>query len=207
MIVKDINDSSQADSQILHPGTRSLYRYWETIRAENAAPDRSALDLKQIKALIPNLFVIERDNLRNSFKWRLAGMCVCALYRQQLTAMDALGRWDSFERATVQTLYGNVVTGLQPCLLRFRLTTNEGKTLGAEQVCLPLLSKNHAQIHIFGGIFPFQELAELRHETITGVELSGARTIWTEHLPGDKLVAKLRRSSAGLTVISGGKQG
>jgi hypothetical protein len=209
MVVNDTKDLSQADSQILHPGTRALYRYWEMIRTENAAPDRNALDLKPIKQLVANLAILERDNLRHSFKWRLAGTAVGALFRDGLTGQDALAHWDSFERATVQTLYGNVVTDLQPCLLRFRLSTELGTVIGAEQVGLPLLGKNQAQIQILSGIFTFEDLRDHRHERITGVELSGARMIWTEHLPGDKLVARLRRGQAhpsGLTLIPGGKQ-
>jgi hypothetical protein len=210
MVVNDVKDLSQVDSQILHPGTRSLYRYWETIRAENSAPQRHALDLKVLKTLIPNLVMIERDHLRKSFKWRLAGAAACDMYREPLTGTDALARWDTFERSTVQTLYSNVVTGLQPCLLRFRLTTDRGNVIGAEQIGLPLLAKNDAQIHIFGGIFSFDDMREMRHETITRVELFGARMIWTEHLPGDELVARLQRNQgkpSRLSLIRGGKAG
>jgi hypothetical protein len=210
MVVNDVKDLSQVDSQILHPGTRSLYRYWETIRAENSAPQRQALDLKALKALIPNLVMIERDHLRKSYKWRLAGMAASSLYREPLTGTDALARWDTFERSTVQTLYSNVITGLQPCLLRFRLTTDTGETIGAEQIGLPLLAKNDAQIHIFGGIFPFEDMRDKRHAAITRIELFGARMIWTEHLPGDELVARLKRNHgkpSRLSVIRGGKAG
>jgi hypothetical protein len=209
MVVNDTKDLSQADSQILHPGTRTLYRYWETIRAENAAADRKAIDLRAIKQLVPNLAIIERDNLRHSFKWRLAGTAVGSLFREEVTGQDALSRWDSFERTTIQTLYGNVVADLQPCLIRFRVTTELGITIGAEQVGLPLVGKNPAQIHILSGIFPFQDMRDLHHERIVGIELFGARMIWTEHLPGDKLVERLRQRknhAPGLKLISGGKQ-
>jgi hypothetical protein len=209
MVVNDVKGLSQVDSQILHPGTRKLYRYWEMIRAENAAPQRQALDLRTLKALIPNLAIIEQDHLRKSYKWRLAGMMACDVYRRALTGTDALACWDAFERKTVETLYGNVVTALQPCLLRFRLTTDEGATIGAEQIGLPLLAKNDARIHIFGGIFPFEDMRDKRHASITRVELFGARMIWTEHLPGDELVARMqntRKKPQRLSVIRGGRQ-
>jgi hypothetical protein len=206
MVVNDVNELSQADSQILHPGTRALFRYWETIRAEQAAPNRSMLDLRQIKQLMPNLTIIERDHMRGGFRWRLAGSAVSDIYRQALTGTDALARWDSFERATVQTLYANAVTGPQPCLLRFRLVTELGDVIGVEQIGLPLVGKNHAQMHVFGGIFSFTELRDLSHQRIEHVELASARMIWTEHLPGDQLVARLRRvQKPGLTVVPGGR--
>jgi hypothetical protein len=209
MVVNDVKDLNQADSQILHPGTRALYRYWETIRAENAAPARQALDLRAVKSLIPNLALLERDNLRKSYKWRLAGVAVGDLHKESLTGSDALSRWDTFERSTVQKLYGNVVTDLQPCLIRFRLIPDQGEPFGVEQIGLPLLASG-GQIQIFGGMFPFENMRDRHHESITGIELFGARMIWTEHLPGDQLVAKLRRTrdrAANLSVIRGGKEG
>jgi hypothetical protein len=208
MLVNDINDLSQAESHILHPGTRALYRYWETIRAENAAPEHNVLQLKPIASLIPNLMMLERDNLRQSYKWRLAGGQICGLFRRPLTGSDALSGWDKFESDTISKLFDGVVTVLQPCLIRFRLTTDRGQSLGAELIGLPLHAQNGARFHIFGGIFPFQEMTNFNYDSVTQMELSAARSIWTEHLPGDKLVAGLRNNfngKADLRVIPGGR--
>ena len=208
MLVNDTGDLNQAESQILHPGTRALYRYWETIRAENAAPNRSDLELKQISSIVPNLLMLERDHMRQTYKWRLAGTQTCHLYRRELSATDALAGWDSFERDTIKKLLDTVVTSLQPCLLRFRLTTNTDQIIGAEMIGLPLHARNGSRFHVFGGLFPFRDISSITYDDIKQLELSGARTIWTDHLPGDKLVAGLPNSSkamAGLRLIRGGR--
>jgi hypothetical protein len=209
MLVNDFSDLSQAESHILHPGTRTLYRYWETIRAENAAPNRDDLDLKQITAIVPNLMMLERDNMRQTYNWRLAGTNTCMLYRRELTGTNVLAGWDKFERDTINKLLDKVVTSLQPCLIRFRLTTNMDQVIGAEMLGLPLHARNGSRFHVFGGVFPFRDVASIDYESIKQMELSGARTIWTEHLPGDKLVAQLSNGSrqmAGLRVIQGGRK-
>jgi hypothetical protein len=58
-------------------------------------------------------------------------------------------------------------------------------------------------------MFPFCETATLAYRAITGMELSGARSIWTEHLPGDQLVRQLEKSGPGpfmpFQVIKGGR--
>ena len=73
MLVNDSKEASQAYAQIQHPGTRALFSFWEKIRGEKAAPDRDDLDLRQISPLVPNLLILERDHLYQTFKWRLAG--------------------------------------------------------------------------------------------------------------------------------------
>ena len=208
MLVNDIHDIHQANSQILHQGTRTLYRFWETIRAEKAAPNRDDLDLRKISDIVPNLMMLERDNMRQSYKWRLAGTETCLLYRRPLTGTDALLGWDDFERSTIVKLLDSVVTRLQPCIIRFRLKTTMDQVLGAEMIGLPIHSRNGSRFHVFGGIFPFQDISGIAYDGIAQLELSGARTIWTEHLPGDKLVAGLRNTGAqmgGLRLIHGGR--
>jgi hypothetical protein len=208
MLVNDTSEFRQAESQILHPGTRSLYRYWEAIRAENAAPNRDDLDLTQITKIVPNLLMLERDHMRQTYKWRLAGTQTCQLYRKELTGTDALAGWDSFERDTIKKLLDTVVTSLQPCLIRYRLTTTMDQVIGAEMIGLPLHARNGSRFHVFGGIFPFRDLASIGYDGIKQLELSGARTIWTDHLPGDKLLVGMPNSSkamAGLRLIQGGR--
>ena len=137
MLVNDVHELSQAESHILHPGTRALYRHWEGIRAENAAPHRTDLNLKRISDLLPNLVIIERDDTESSYKWRLAGTQTCQLYKDEITGKDALAGWAGFERDTIVKLFEGVVTNLQPCLIRIRLTTTENQVIAAEMIGLP----------------------------------------------------------------------
>jgi hypothetical protein len=206
MLVNDLHELSQAESHILHPGTRALYRHWEAIRAENAAPDKADLNLKRISDLLPNLVMIERDEMEQSYKWRLAGTQTCQLYKDEITGKDALAGWPSFERDTIAKLFDGVVTNLQPCLIRIRLTTTESQVIAAEMVGLPVRAQNNAKIHIFGGIFTFKELSSYNYCGIANLELSSARTIWTEPLPGDKLAASRGANGlkSGFKIINGG---
>ena len=71
--------------QILHPGSRKLFSHWEISRAERACPTREEFAFGPIKELMPDMIVIDRDYLRNSFKFRLAGSRVCNLFSRNLT--------------------------------------------------------------------------------------------------------------------------
>lgn len=208
MLVNDSKEASQAYARIQHPGTRALFSFWEKIRGEKAAPARDDLDLRQISPLVPNLLVLERDHLNQTFKWRLAGSEISQLYRQKLTNTDALAGWRGFERNSLKQLFTTVVTGLQPCLVRFHLTTDTGQVIGAELIGLPIHARNGSRFHVFGGIFPLRDISNLGYSAITCLELAAARSIWTEPLPGDKLVASLDNPDArpaGLRLIRGGR--
>lgn len=210
MFVNDFNQLSQADCQILHPGTRLLFRHWETVRAERAAPKRDDLDLRHIRKLLPSMVMIEAGASSGDYRWRLAGSDVCHLMRHELTGKDALFLGDQFEKATIRKLYQSVVSSLQPCLIRYRLTTDEGAVIGVEQVGMPLLNNQQTEVYILGALFPFSDISKLGYSAIVGLELASARTIWTEHLPGDKLVERLAHAPVTgrhLRVIEGGRAG
>lgn len=210
MLVNEQLAASQADSSILHPSSRSLFRFWEASRAEKAAPTRENLDLRTIRNLIPYLLIAEFHERTGTYRLRLAGTGVCELYRREMTGSDFLMGWDSFEASVMSRFLGAVVRNHQPCLLRFRLTTDLGEVIGAEMVGLPLLAGDGRSIHVFGGIFPFREIQSLAYASIVRAELSGARSIWTEHLPGDQLLSQIQAAGGSLPfrpfqVIAGGR--
>jgi hypothetical protein len=181
MLANDTPELSENDGQILHPGSRMLFRYWEGLRAERPAPSRAELDLKEIRSIVPDLMIIEKDNIRKSYRYRLAGTRVCDLFRNELTYKDAINGWDRFEGDTVRRLYDNIVTQAQPCLVRMRLSTSTTHVIGAEMICLPIQQRHSPRLHILAGLFPFRDMRNLGYDAIAAQELTSVRTIWTEH--------------------------
>lgn len=210
MLVNEQNTRSQDESQILHPSSRALFRFWEQSRAERSAPRRAELDLTRIRPLVPDLLIAEYDTRRAIFRWRLAGTNICELYRHEVTGSNMLKGWDSFETDVASRFLGAVIGSQQPCLIRFRLHTDINQIIGAELIGLPMLAADDSTVHILGGLFPFRDVWSMGYGRITGIELSGARSIWTEHLPGDQLLAQTapqpsNRGFRGLHVIPGGR--
>src|SRR4051812_19077701 len=92
MFSRDAVSMVDAPEEVLHPGTRTLFRYWESIRGEDSAPRRRQLDLDRIRALVPSLFIFERSPVKG-YLWRLAGTKLCQLWRRELTGMPVLSGW------------------------------------------------------------------------------------------------------------------
>jgi len=205
-LASDTKIITKPPGDVLHPGSRAIFRHWEAIRGESPAPDRDDLDLRQLGQFVSWLFIIERSPRTGTYSWRLAGSKVCELWRRELTGSEVLAGWDRFEVETVRRLFDGVSRNLQPCTLRLRLTTSLGQLVDTEMIALPLRARDGHSVHIFGGVMPFRDAGALGHERITSVELASARTIWTEPIPGDHAVRqpKQRPAYAPLRLVSGG---
>lgn len=205
MLVSDDCNTNLDETHILHPSSRKLFRFWEAMRAEKAAPSRDELDLKQIRPLVSSLFISEFSPKSRMFRWRLAGTAVCELYRRELTGTNMLAGWDSFETDTIGRFLHGTIDNLQPCLMRFRFHTDREQIVGAELAGFPMMAADGRSIHIFGGIFTFRETWSLGYSALTHFELSSARSIWTELLPsGIETAAGPARVSRNFQVIRGG---
>lgn len=180
-MIDQLPHDNDQDTQMLHPGSRQLFRYWETLRAEKAYPRREDVDFAAIKAVMPDLVIIERDHLRKSFRYRLAGSRVCELFGLNLTGSDVFAAWDHFETDVIRRHLEIALTRFQPGVIRMRLTTDREQQMAAELVVLPVQMQSSNRVQLIGGMFPFRPAAGLGHTAITARELVSARVIWTEH--------------------------
>ena len=203
-MASNTNNQTSPPGDVLHPGSRTIFRHWESIRGESSAAERGDLDLQHLGKYVPWLFVIEYSARTGSYVWRLAGSKVCDLWRKELTGSDVFAGWDTFERDTIRRLFDGVTRDLQPCSYRLRLTTSLGQNVEVEFIALPLRARDGHTIHVFGGAMPFRDHGVLGYDRIAAVELASARTIWTEPVPGGK-TRHSERARPALRLVSGGE--
>lgn len=203
---------SSAPAEILHPGSRSLFRYWETIRGERSAALRSDLDLREISQLLPWLFISEPDALTGEHRLRLAGTGICRMWQENLTDKHLFSTWNRFEHRTVAELLRGTVENCQPFAMRVRAKTAHGSELGLEIMGLPVRAQNSEKIQVLGIIVPFRQPEWIGRDRLTSFELSSVRVIWTDRLPSETQPEgiRLRHSRPAepvLEVIKGGRPG
>jgi len=203
MQADDRNGIDKAATQIIHPGSRQLFRYWEGLRAERPCPQRGEIALAKLAPLLPNVSIIERTE-SDAWTYRLAGTVVCDLLRTPATGTDALAGFDHFERDVVTKTFELATTRLQPCLIRMRLIATSGSVVAAELLGLPVKDEVSGRVQLFGGLFGFAGERDEVQAMLLRRELVSARVIWTEHEAGDRLVAQLERKMPQLVVIQGG---
>jgi hypothetical protein len=205
---QDIHSPEGQDGQILHPGSRHLFSHWEALRSERACPTREEFEFSAIKHQLPDMIVIDRDFLRNSFKYRLAGSRPCALFNRNLTGTDVMAGWDKFEADVIARHLNTVLNRKQPAIIRMRLTTDRGQVVAAEMIALPVYMRGSNRMQIIGGLFPFRAAQSLGHSAVVKQELMSARVIWTEHETESvdtQIPPAAAKSMRNFTLIDGGK--
>ena len=205
MLVSDKTEIDSAATKIMHPSCRSLFRYWESLRAERPCPRKDEVDLRQIVEIVPFLSIIEHIDGSKPWRFRLAGTKLCEIFGREMTGLDALAGWDNFERNVIGNCLDISKDRLQPSLIRMRFISEHNDVIAAEMIGLPVQNGKHAPVEIFGGIFPFIENNPKPTFVYHKRELVSARMIWTEHGMGDQLLENVgRKAPLQLKVIQGG---
>jgi hypothetical protein len=205
MVMSNNSELSQSGVQMLHAGSRKLFRYWEALRAERPCPNRSEIDLRQIVEIMPNMVILDWEPASETWRYRLVGTEVCSLMDRSLTGEDALSGWDSFERNVVSKSFAIAKERKQPCLVRMRFDYVGAPKLAAEMIALPVFDVKRQEVQLFGCLFPLLNGRQFMPATLVRRELVSARMIWTEHETGDALVAQIGRKAVPmLRVINGG---
>ncbi len=205
MVISSNSELSQSGVQLLHAGSRKLFRYWEGLRAERPCPYRGDIDLRQIIEIMPNLVILDWESKSATWRYRLAGTEVCNLMDRSLTGENAMGGWDSFESNVVSKSFAIAKERKQPCLVRMRLEYIGAPKLPAEMIALPVFDEKTQQVQLFGSVFPLLNGRPFLPARLARRELVSARMIWTEHETGDALVAQIGRKAVPmLRIINGG---
>src|SRR5262245_15382588 len=200
---------------LLHPGSRALFRHWETIRGERSVPSRSDLDLRRITDIVPWLFILERNPVRQAYRWRLAGTGIGLLWGRELTGGEFLDEWRAHERPGFGAILDRVVAELQPCIARAHALSIEGDWVKLELLGVPIRTTASNQVQILGTVLPLENPKWLGHVPLDSLSLQNTKLIWTEPIPGappgllpssPPSPSPSEAGAAAFTVIQGGKR-
>lgn len=118
-------------------GTIALFQYWDRLRNGRAAPRRSEVEPADIKPMLADTFILERDT-RGEAVFRLAGTRLCATYGRELKGFAFTSLWAPQD----QPLAGRLATGsLQEksvSVTSYEGVTNQGRSVAFELLLLPL---------------------------------------------------------------------
>ncbi len=159
---------------MLEPGNQALLQHWDSFRTGNPAPRRSDLDLRQMRRLLPGMFIAESDGLEG-YTWRLAGTGICHLFRREMTGRDFLGGWMSFERGVMTRFLAGVTEDYRQVSFRLRLNTDRGQRIHLEMLALPLIAADGVTTQILGGFSPLEDSQIQIYSKISEMELTSAR--------------------------------
>jgi len=174
-----------------HSTSRLLHTYWDGLRRERAAPDRSEIEPGAIRNLLADSLILEVDVPASGAAIRLAGTRVCALFGRELRAnafADLWGApdadpWRLIETVAVDTL--GMVAGLTG-------TTARNETIDLELILLPLRHRGQTQTRILGALSPHAVPHWLGLRPVTRLRTTSLRVLGPELRRLDDAEATLR---------------
>src|SRR5687768_11467454 len=183
MVNGSMKSNASPVPEIGHSSSRSLFRYWESIRGERSAPLRSDIQLQQIYPLLPWIFISEPVPGGSGHRLRLAGTGLCELWGENMTGKDLFAAWNNFEQSTMNKLLGSATTEHHPFIMRCRVRNESGMSATVEIMGLPVKADDTGGTQVLGLIVPFQDSELLRQHRLVSFDLVSVRIIWIEPLP------------------------
>ena len=130
-----------------HEATRELFAYWDALRGERRAPERSDIDPAAIRNVLADTFMLDVD-VAGAFPIRLAGTRVNGLFDADQKGRAFLDLWRAEERRNVAAVLLAVADGVCPVVAGGSAAPRGCAEERFELLFLPLrhFGKTHARI-------------------------------------------------------------
>lgn len=118
-------------------GSIQLFQYWNRLRNGRAAPKRTQIEPADIKSLLADTFILEKD-ARGEPVFRLAGTRVCATYGRELKGFSFSSLWLPKDQQMIGRLAESAFLAKSVIVLAFDGLSRDGRVNGFELLLLPL---------------------------------------------------------------------
>ncbi|AZO58055.1 MAG: PAS domain-containing protein [Mesorhizobium sp.] len=118
-------------------GSIALFQYWNRLRDGRPAPKRSEVEPADIKTLLADTFILERDT-RAEAVFRLAGTRLCAYYGRELKGFSFPSLWREKDQRLMSRLIHGVFDQKSVLLLTYEGFSRNGRSSKFELLALPL---------------------------------------------------------------------
>ena len=118
-------------------GSIALFHYWNRLRDGRPAPKRTEIEPADIKTLLADTFILERDT-RSEAVFRLAGSRLCAAHGRELKGFSFPSLWQDRDRKLVGRLVQGVFETSNVVVIAFEGISNSQRSNPFEMIILPL---------------------------------------------------------------------
>jgi hypothetical protein len=118
-------------------GSIHLFDYWNRLRDGRPAPRRTEIEPADIKSLLADTFILERDS-RGAAVFRLAGTRLCAIHGRELKGFSFPSLWRARDQRMIARLTQSVFTGSDVVVITYDGISQTLRKIGFELLLLPL---------------------------------------------------------------------
>lgn len=197
--------------------SKKLFAYWDVLRGNRPAPERSEIEPSDIRDLLGDTFILEVSARMRTIAFRLAGTRLCAAYGRELKGLGFLALWQEEDNFEIAKAVARVYRDYAPTVISYTAATDQSRFVEYEAILLPLLPAADGNARILGAAIPRKTPYWLGTEPLTTNHLRSIRQaeLAIEAPPlaplGDfsdttvKEKENGRRRIAHLTVLDGGR--
>jgi hypothetical protein len=160
-----------------HQVTRELFCYWDKLRGERAAPERARFNPGEMRAILPDTFLIEVD-ADGIFPLRVAGARMNALWRTELKGTSFIDLWRKEDRLNAHAALMAVVEGVAPLVGGARIRAGD-VGIDLEFLLLPLRHFGATHSRVLGVISPSREARWIGEAKVGPLEFLSMRIVET----------------------------
>ncbi|MCO5066000.1 MAG: PAS domain-containing protein [Rhizobiaceae bacterium] len=120
-----------------------LFHYWNRLRDGRPAPKRTEVEPAEIKSLLADTFILEKDT-RGEAVFRLAGTRLCAAYGRELKGFSFTSLWRARDQRLLKRMLETIFTENTVVVVSFDGISAANRSLAFELVILPLDSSNES---------------------------------------------------------------
>lgn len=118
-------------------GSIALFQYWNRLRADRPAPKRTEIEPADIKSLLADTFILEKD-VRGEAVFRLAGTRLCATYGRELKGFAFASLWKEKDQRLIHRLSFTAFSAKSVVIVAYRGISRNGRATDFELIMLPL---------------------------------------------------------------------
>ena len=178
-------------------GTRELFNYWNRLRRDRAAPERTEIDPAAIRKVLADTFILEVDAERR-FPLRLSGTRVNALFDAEQKGRSFIDLWAAHDARALRAMLLTVVDGACPIVAGAVCGPHGHPEVELELVFLPLRHHGKTHARVLGLIAPARRPSWLGLLPVEPITLRSMRVVGAETTD---LVAAPARLAAGLALV------
>jgi hypothetical protein len=133
--------------------TRELFAYWNRLRGERGAPERSEIELAAISGLLSDTFLLDID-LAHRFPFLMSGSRVNALFCTEQKSHSFLDVWSPRDVHNIAAVLLTVVDAACPVIASAEARPEGYAKVELEILLLPLRHNGYSQARILGLVSP-----------------------------------------------------
>ncbi|MEX0347222.1 MAG: PAS domain-containing protein [Rhizobiaceae bacterium] len=161
--------------------TIELFHYWNRLRNGRPAPERTEIEPADIKTLLADTFILERDS-RSKPVFRLAGTQICAIFARELKGFAFDSLWSDRDASMARKLAEDTFGNNSVIVITFEGRSASDRNLEFELILLPLVGGQDNQ-RALGAIVPSKRPFWLGVDAIETCFITSVRIVDPEREP------------------------